>query len=154
MTRSSRARVVSVVAVAATSLTVLAACGGGGEDRLTRAAFVEQANAICTAGNEDIQRHAGEAFAGLGEGEAPGEREARAFAARLGPDIAAQLRELRELRPPEAVEDQTERVLAQADRAIDAIESDPMLVLSHEGPLAEVTTAFHRLGWSACGQQG
>ena len=108
-------RVASILCLA---VAALAACGGDDEERLTRDEFVEQANDICEKGNGEIEDEAEQRFGDLEEN--PPADEAEEFLDDvLIPNVEQQLDDLRELEPPENLEDDVEEVLDDADAALE-----------------------------------
>ena len=85
----------------------VAGCADGGE-RLSRAAFVEQATAICSRAEERV--------GALAQPESVEEVEAYAREARAITEEGVS--HLRELEPPEELEDGFERYLEQADEVV------------------------------------
>jgi hypothetical protein len=131
-----------------------AACGGDddGGERLTQEEFEEQGNAICQAGNERIE----EAFtdAGFGEEEPPAE-EVEAFVDdELIPSIERQIDELRDLNPPEDVEDDFADLLDDAESALDNVRdmSAEEIVSSEDDPFEDVNERSAELGLTACAE--
>jgi hypothetical protein len=93
------------------SLLAAAACGGGGEDRLSREEFISQADAICLKYAKDAAAVGlPESFADFGEW-AP---EAKAISERV-------LRELRALEPPEDLEEEYDRLIFSNKEQVDRL---------------------------------
>ena len=95
------------------SLVALAAAGcGGGDDRLTREEFVQQANDVC----REFDRKIDELGAPQTIGEIEDFADESAEIARDGRD------ELADLAPPETLEDDYDRLVEMLDQAIADIE--------------------------------
>ena len=97
-------------ATAAVAVLALAACGG--DERLTRAEYVRQADAICAKYERRLEA--------LGEPRAL--RDVPAFIERGVPLAKRELAELEELRPPEGDDPEVERLLAQVEETIAELE--------------------------------
>ncbi len=131
----------------------LAGCGGDGDgdDQLTRAEFVEQATAICDR-----------AEARLGELGAPGSiEELEAYASEAQTVTSDTVAELRELEPPEALEDGFDRYLARVEEVIGQLgeleeaagagnEAEASRIAGEIGDSAEAEDAARAAGLEAC----
>ena len=129
----------------------LAGCGGDGDERLSRAEFVDRATAICERAEERI----GE----LGE---PGSVEELAGYAQEARSITEEsVGELRELEPPEALAQGFDRYLERADEVVGLLEelegaaedgnSEEALRIAGEiGTSAEAQGAARAAGIPAC----
>lgn len=104
-----RRRSTTVAGIAAAALALVAAgCGGGGSDRLTLDEFVAKADAICT-------EYDGR-FAALGE---PKSADELVSLLHKGQDVAAeQVAKLRELSPPEDVQEKIDTAYAALDEQV------------------------------------
>jgi hypothetical protein len=90
----------------------LAGCGGDGDERLSRAEFVERATAVCVRAEERI-----------GELAEPGSEDELAAYAREARAITEEgVADLRELEPPDQLEQGFDRYLERADRVVDLLE--------------------------------
>jgi flagellar hook-length control protein FliK len=87
-----------------------AGCGGGGGDRLSEEEFREQANAICEEYDQKI--------AALGSPTSP--EDIPAFVEKGIPLIEQGLAELRDLNPPEELQEDYDRMLDETEKAIPA----------------------------------
>ena len=90
---------------------VAAACGGGG-DRLSEGEFRERANAVCADYEQQIDA--------LSEPTSP--EEVERFAARATQLARSGVGELRELEPPEELDDEYDRFLAEGDAVVELSE--------------------------------
>lgn len=142
---------VSLTAIAAA--LAIAACGGDDEESgdapattttpaLTEVEFLEEGNAICAAGNEEID---------AASQEIAGQEDAVAFVEEtLVPSIQGQLDGLGELQAPPELEADVETLLADAQSALGEIEADPESVLSGGDPFADVNQQATDIGLEEC----
>lgn len=129
----------STSAAAPTTAAPTAAAG------LTKAEFVTKANAICTAGNAEIEA----ASASLGA--TPTTAQIAAFAtATLIPSVSKQLDDIRALGIPEADKATVEPILAESDAVLTSLKADPSQL--EEDPFAAVNTKLTSYGLTACGE--
>jgi hypothetical protein len=128
------------------------ATGATGEP-LSHEEFVAQADAICEAGDEEIDSQAQEFFP---EGGSPGTAEEEAFVSEvLVPNIQEQIDGIRALTPPEGDEDEVAAILDAAQDAIDQLEDDPSAITgagSGPDPFAEANQLARDYGLKVCGQ--
>jgi hypothetical protein len=141
----TRAALLLVAAVA----VAIGGCGdddGAGSTRLSRDELIEQANAVCDAGNERIA-------AAFEEFEGGGPEEVKAFFDdELLPTVLAQLDELRELQPPDDVAAELQALFDDVEAIVDdlASQSGEDLAEPAEDPFAGVNARFLELGLDAC----
>lgn len=161
MTRTARV----LPALALGLVLALSACGGddgddgdagdgssgsatadvGSETTISKADFVDQANEICAAGNEEL--------AAGSESIDPADPDTIAAYANdvLVPSIRAQLEDIRALGYPEGDEEMLDGVLADADAALDQIEADPSLLAGDTDPFGDVNATLTDYGLTECG---
>src|SRR5262245_47560234 len=126
---------------------VVAGCGGGSGDRLTQEEFLQQGNAICAKGNQDIETAGASAFATPGE---PTEAEVRAFGENvIFPNVEEMLDQLRALSPPKEDEEQVDQILDEAQAALDKVKADPALLAQNSG-FDEADRLASAYGLTAC----
>ena len=102
-----------LVAALGAGALVIAGCGGGGNgDRLSRAEFVSQADAICRRYEARLEAL----------GQPMNVTELRSFADKALPIAKDGRRELEDLEPPEELEDTYDAWLEQGDEAIEIVE--------------------------------
>ena len=112
MPRVPVASSVSRAALASALAALLAGCGGGGGDRLSKAEWVSQADAICKRVNDRLEQTAqpdslAELVTVLDDGLT---------------DVRAAVRDLRALEPPEDIEAESDAWLGRVEAAADEIE--------------------------------
>lgn len=130
---------------------LLLGCGSGDysstDQPLTRSEFVKQANEICNAANEVLRAAMVEAF--------PADRKLDdatgiAFTHKTWiPNLRQQVRDLRQLNPPQADRRRIDSMLNQLTRLISRLEADPALASS--GLFDRVTRRLTAYGIGPCG---
>jgi hypothetical protein len=140
--------------VAATALALIAGgCGGGDEESLTRAEFIEQADAICTESSKQIERE----YRAFAEGGARKGGISKAEGQEVGqeillPNVQSRVEELRELNPPEADEDQITAMLDALEAGVEEGRENPKSLFSGDYPLEEANKMAQEYGFKACGR--
>ncbi|MGH9181392.1 MAG: hypothetical protein ACRDY5_06720, partial [Acidimicrobiales bacterium] len=130
----------------------LAGCGGGGDDsgdgdRLTRAEFLKQANAICKKGDARIDKEAENI-----DDEADTEEVAAFIEDTVLPETRAQVDDVDDLKPPENLADDVDEALAATRRALDKVEDDPEGAIEDgEEIFADANERLNDLGLTECG---
>ena len=126
---------------------VLAGCGGGSDDRLTKEEFLEQGNAICASGNEKIGHAAETAFSSP---DNPSQAEIVSFATEtIVPTVQDELDQLRDLSPPKEDEEDVAAILNELQTALDKLRSDPALAAEGAG-FDEARRLAQAYGLAAC----
>ena len=140
------------------SFLLLASCGGSDSSESTdstdnateisKADFVEQANARCTSLSETLSS------AQAGIGSAPTEEQIATFMTDvLVAEYRATLDYIRDLGFPAGDESLLEGILDDADKVLDDIAADPIASLaSPESPFLEVNVAFQDYGLTVCAE--
>lgn len=146
-------RSIAVLCVAA--LAVAAAGCGDDDERLSSEEFLEQGNAICANSNDELDA----AFEELGNDQPSTDEAVSLFEDTFVPTVRAQLDDLRELNPPEELEDESSQLFDDVDAAIgeieQMIEDDPEAFFeSDENPFADVNERATELGLVECGGDG
>ncbi len=113
-----------------------AACGGDDKGpALSQAEFINQANAACVAGDEELEK-AGEDLATAGQPKT--EEIAEFFLERAVPIARRKLDQIEELNPPadkrEAVKDMLAAGREAIDEVADGLKDDPAAYLTEKGP--------------------
>lgn len=127
-----------------------------GSDRLSQEEFLEQGNEICAEGSDEIDAIFEEAFPEDSE-EPSAEEIAEVFEEEFIPNIRGQIEDLRELEPPEDVEDDLNQVLDDAEEALDdaeeQIQDDPETFLqSSEDIFSDVNEQMEEIGLDECSE--
>ena len=122
--------------------------GDSGGESLTKAEYVKEGNAICSAGTAEIAAAAQE----RGLGPSSTEAEVAAFATEvLIPSATDQVEQLRELTPPEGDEETVQEFLDASDEGIATLEEDPAAFGSGPDPFAEANKLLNDYGLTVCG---
>jgi hypothetical protein len=142
------AALVGVLALAA----IASGCGSGGDERLTKAEFIEQADAICKQANNRIRKEY-EAFVKENVGQ---NGVSRAQGTEVGenillPNVQSQAEEVRELEPPEVDEDQIAAMLDAFEAGVRKGREEPKSLFSADYPLDEANAMAHKYGLKVCG---
>ncbi len=152
--------------LAALGVLAIAGCGGGDDSStsttgasgatgvagapLSEDEFLKQGNAICAAGNKEIDQAAQDAFTG----QQPTDAQLQQFADIAVPSIQGQIDAIRALPAPEAIADQVTTFLDDAQSALDDVKADPSLFAAGDGandPFADVNQQAKALGLDECG---
>ena len=125
--------------------------GGGGSDAPTKAEYVQQADRICTQGDNAMSREAEQRFGDV-QGE-PSQAQIEEFANDIViPNIEDQIAQLRELTPPEGDEETVNEIYDKADEAIADLKDDPRGVVEDDaGPFKEANQLAQDYGLKVCG---
>jgi hypothetical protein len=156
----------SVVAIA----LVVAGCGSSSdttgstessessESSLTKAEFVKKGNAICAAGNKEIEE-AFEGFVkeeGIEEKSPPSEAQSKKAAETiLIPTISQELEGIRNLGTPEGDEGEVDEILTAAEEGLETGEEDPVALIEEEGddPFEKADELANEYGLTVCGEE-
>jgi hypothetical protein len=138
-------RTTRLLVAACLGLALLGACGddddGGGGDALSEEDYLAAANAVCEAGNAELES----AFEEFTAEPTPEE-----VADILVPNIRGQIEGLRALSGPDDLQEQIEGLMDDASEILDGIEEDPSIVFSEEDPFAEINATFDEIGLTDC----
>lgn len=152
-----------MLAGAALSITLIAGCGGSGEEDLTRTDYITDADAICAqygADSADLERQFNQALK-----ESDLESAAQSFEDQAS-EVSAMLDQLEELTPPVADQATVDQIIAlgrqrveAARDAADAIASgdkDTMIAAGKEGSVlaGEYYQLADGFGFETCGSGG
>lgn len=158
---------ICVALVCAALVLVVAGCGGGDDSSttstqagasgatgssgtaLTADEFLAQGNAICAAGNKEIDQAGNDTFTG---GQ-PTEAQIEQFAGVLVPSVQGQIDAIRALTPPAELADQVDAFLSDAEDALAQVTDDPSLLATtdNDGPFAAVNDDAKAIGLDECG---
>ena len=97
-------------AVLAIAGAVAVGCGEDEDEGLSKPEYVRQANAICKKFNDQVERQAQRAFAGIRDESDLTPAKARGFFEEALPQYDRQIADLRKLDPPEGDEDKVKRI--------------------------------------------
>lgn len=148
---------ISVFALAA----VAAGCGGGDDSSdtsatLTKAEFIEQADAICVKGNEAIETEV-EEFAEDNDVDTENptkEQQEEVIATVVAPGTRAQVEEISELGAPSGDEETIEAMVESVETGSEELEDDPAKLLGEKSPLEEGSKLARDYGLKECGEEG
>jgi hypothetical protein len=145
----------ALVALAA----VVAGCGSDSEttESLTKVEFIKRADAICEK-NEGKVTSEFEDYAeekGWDENKEPSkEQQEEAIVEVVGPNVQAQVDEIRELGAPEGDEETIDEMLTAVEEGVERIEEEPQLLTEEaKNPLAEGSKLARDYGLEKCGEE-
>jgi hypothetical protein len=146
-----RGRLTRGLAFAAIAGVVLigvgAGCGGGDDDTLTKAQFIQQADAICKKGNKRIDAAAKQIFTTKQE---PSKAQLTTFATdTLIPDVQGQVDDVRALNEPSEDEDEVNAFLDSAQSELDKGKEDPLYMTSDKS-FSETNKLGKQYGFKVC----
>jgi hypothetical protein len=137
------------VAIAVAALG-LAACGGG-QEPISKDEYLKRAQQVCTEGTNELEKVTSTAFSDLKPGEKPTEEQIASFVRKsVVPEIRKQVRELRDLPPPEGGEKQVNDIYDALDQGLDQLDKDPKLLFSGANPFAKADELGKKYGLSVC----
>ena len=145
----SRFRFLSGAALAGMTLAALVGCQASGGE-LTREEFVEQGNAICAAGNAEI-----EAAVPKGESAAPPSGpEGEALFKTIVESSNRSIDAVAALKPPADLQPEMTSIIADARVIMADMEAQGMEALfsSEDDPFAEVNVRLRAVGLTVCGE--
>ena len=150
--RSVREPIIRLVAPLAL-LGLLATGCGDDEESLSEDEFVEQANAICEEGSEELDQAGGELFGS----EEPTPEEIADFADLFEDAIGDQIDDLEDLNGPSDLEEELDGILADARDTLsefaDEVRDDPEAAFtSEEDPFADINERLSELGLTSCAE--
>ncbi|MDX6581971.1 MAG: hypothetical protein QOI10_1155 [Solirubrobacterales bacterium] len=151
--------------LAALGAIAVTGCGGGGDSSsttsgtsgatgasgtaLTADEFAKQGNAICAAGNKELDQAANDTFTG---GKPTDAQLQQYVTDTFVPSVQGQIDAVGALVPPADIADQVDTFLSDAQDALDQVENDPSLVAgsSSNGPFADVNKEAVAVGLDQC----
>ena len=131
-------------------------CGGGGDDNsttaastdtsgqtITKADFLQQGNQICKEGNDQMNQQ-----------RQPDQNSSQAEVAdyvqsTIVPNVQNQIDQLKALGAPAGDEDQVNKILADAQAALDKLKSNPSSI--SDNTFAQANQEAHAYGLTECG---
>ena len=133
--------------------TTTAAEGATGPAEVSpeRATLIEAADAICQAGDDEIDAEAEKVFGD--SNQEPSAADQESFVAEtVIPSIQDQLDQLSELEAPEEDAAEFQAIIDEAQSALDELAEDPSAFVSgDQDPFAEVNQRAREFGLTACG---
>jgi hypothetical protein len=155
-------RFLALIAALAAVALVVVGCGTTDDGTteatasLTKAEFIKQGNAICAAGNEELDSQF-EEFSeenDIGENEEPSqELQEEAAETILVPGVSTQLEELRALGTPEGDGGEADAILTGAEEALEEIEDDPSKAFDAGTGFDQVNKESREYGLTVCGEE-
>lgn len=121
------------------------ASGEAGATGLLPADFAAEANAICKAGDAELDK----AFSGLGQNPTNSQIEDLATD-EFVPNVQGQIDGIRALGEPDEGADELTTFLDDAQTALDDVSSDPSLIAQGDDPFADVGKQADALGMTEC----
>ena len=153
-------RFIAVLLGAMAGALLIAGCGSSSDTTestasISKAAFLKQGNAICKAGNEEIN----EGFEKFGkennlQNKEPSEAQFEEITETiLVPSVSKQISGVRALGAPEGEEGEIDEFLTNAEEALEELEEEPSLAGAEgkEEPFFTVNKEAAALGLTACG---
>jgi len=133
-------------------LGVGACGGGGGGQRLTRAAYDERGNAICATTLQRVSDAGPSAFPEVGQ--TPSAQRVEAFVNNtLGPELKKERDSLKALKPPSDDQSRVNEMLDKLKQATDSVTSDPTIIVSRDNdPFVRFDTLANDFGLTTCSQ--
>jgi len=144
-------RLITALAVVVALAGMAAGCGDSGEEPLTKAEFVKQADAICETHDQELEAE----LTAYGEEKArPGQDKGTEFTKTvLLPSIESEIEEISELSPPEADAQQVSAMLSAMQAGADRATAEPEKILSFESnPLLKSKKLAVAYGLEVCGR--
>ena len=114
---------------------------------LTKAEFLQKGNAICQAGNQEINQ----AFSQI-QGKPTQEQANQVVTDTLVPSVQGQIDDIRALGAPAGDEDQVNQILDDAQTALDKVKADPTVATQNgSDPFAQANQEAKAYGLTVCG---
>jgi len=155
MYRRTFAILISVLALAG----VAAGCGGDDSEPLTKAEFIEQADAACKEANKEadevFEAFFKEAEKATKTGNAPpGEEDEKALLQEgVIPAIEVQIETLEDLNPPEADEAKIDALVVELEKVAKEAETHPVGASAQPLPFEKASKLAEDYGFKHCGNQ-
>jgi hypothetical protein len=122
---------------------------GGGDDNLTKAQFIQQADAICKKGNKQIDAEAEKIFTTK---EQPSKAQLEQFSSEtLIPNIQGQVDDVRALDEPSEDEDQVNAFLDSAQSELDKGKQNPLYMTTDQS-FSKTNKMGQQYGFKVCSQ--
>jgi hypothetical protein len=149
-------RLIALIGAVMAFAAIAAGCGSSDSTTdstasLTKAEFLKQGNAICAAGNKEI--NAGFEELSFDEKKGPTEAQIEEVAEdTVVPSVTKQIGEIRDLGFPSGEEETYETFLDNAEAAVEEVEEDPSSVAGNSDPFADVNKEANAIGLVKCGE--
>jgi hypothetical protein len=152
-------RFIAVLFGALVGALLIAGCGSSNDNEttasLTKAEFLKQGNAICKAGNKEIN----EGFEEFSKEhnlkhKQPSEAQFEELSETvLAPSVSKQIEGVRALGTPEGDEGEVDTFLTNAEEALEKVEEEPALISAEgkEEPFYSVNKEAAKIGLTSCG---
>ena len=128
----------------------VAGCGGGDDESLTKAEFIQQADAICKKAHDGFEKAFNRTFSG---GQQPSQAQLNEFAAdTLVPGVQKEIDDIGELEPPSADADEVDAIIAAEQDGVDKVRADPGILAPSvkEDPLKKGQDLARAYGMKEC----
>lgn len=152
-------RLIALLAGAAAIALVAAGCGSSDDSTttasITKSQLIKQGDAICEAGNEEINEGF-ESFPGLKENKEPTEAQQTEITKTiLLPSVQKQIDEIRALGAPSGEEEEVTEILDTVEGAVEEGEEDPTSFFGEEGGgvFEEGNKMAQEYGFKVCGNE-
>ena len=140
---------------------VAAGCGSSSSDTtasLTKAEFLKQGNAICAAGNKEINAEFEKFFKEkeFSKKKQPTQAQLEEAAEEIAvPSIRKQIDGIRALGAPSGEEEQVNEIIDAAEEALEEAEEDPAALVNEENGnlFAKANKLTNAYGLTACGEE-
>ena len=144
----------TLAGVAGLVLLVGACSSSGGGSALSKDDFLKQGNAVCDAGNKEIDAASQKAFGS--SSEQPDPAAIKAFLKdTLIPSVTRQVDAIDKLKPPKDLEAAVDKLVKDAKAALDNLkkqaDSDPASVFAGDDPFSDVNKEANTIGLTSCG---
>jgi hypothetical protein len=132
------------------ALLSLSACGGSGDDSLTKAEFVKQGNAICKKDwQEERSRLFRQLSVKLGEKTVSAADKEEAVLKLISPYEQTTAR-LAELSTPEGEEEKVDSMIKAMNDAVKKVKAEPEAALTNTAPFEGANQAVKNYGLTEC----
>ncbi len=151
-------RLIVLLAGVVAIMAAAAGCGGGDSTTtasITKSQLIKQGDAICEAGNEEINEGF-ESFPGLKENKEPTEvQQTEITKTILLPSVQKQIDEIRALGAPSGEEEEVTEILDTVEGAVEEGEEDPTSFFEEEGGgvFEEGNKMAQEYGFKVCGNE-
>lgn len=152
--------VIGLLAALVATAVIVAGCGSSSDTTestasISKAEFLKQGNAICAAGNKEINEGFEKFFSKNDrKHKKPTEAEFEEITNTvLAPSVSKQISEVRALGTPEGEEGEIDEFLTNAEEALEELEEEPSLAGAEgkEEPFFTVNKEAAAIGLTACG---